>query len=122
MAFAVPLNSYTKHVTAFTDSRPDQTMPPEFRILGYKPARWTNSDSLAVAALMAEYLSSSWQLDMMRASMAVLPKEKRDALMPALSPLDVLVVGTDGTKRAQHTNTPIPAIDQGVLEQLARSE
>jgi penicillin amidase len=118
-AFEVPLNSYTKGVNAFIDSRTDQTMPPEFRILGYKPARWTNSDSLAVAALMAEYLSSSWQLDMMRASMAVLPKEKRDALMPDISPLDVLVVGTDGTKRAQHTNTPIRSIDQGVLEQLA---
>ena len=118
-AFELPLNSYTKGVNAFIDSRTDQTMPPEFRILGYKPAPWTNADSLAVAALMAEYLSSSWQLDIMRASLATLPKEKRDALTPDISPLDVLVVGNDGTKRAQSTNAPTPSIDLGVLAELS---
>src|SRR6185503_4629373 len=84
-AFEVPLNSYTKGVNAFIDSRTDQNMPPEFRILGYKPRPWTSADSLAVAALMAEYLSSSWQADMMRASLSALPKEKRDALTPDIS-------------------------------------
>ena len=93
--FNVAVTAYAKGVNAFIDSLTDQTMPPEFRILQYKPKPWTPADSLAVGALMAEYLSSTWQLDIMRASLASLPKEKRDALLPETSPLDVLVVGTD---------------------------
>jgi penicillin amidase len=118
-AFDVPLSSYTKGVNAFIDSRTDQTLPPEFRILGYKPTRWTSADSLAVAALMAEYLSSSWQLDIMRASMAALPKDRRDALMPDMSPLDVLVVGNDGTKKTQRAHARTQSVDPGVLAELA---
>ena len=93
--FNIAVTSYAKGVNAYIDSLTDQTMPPEFRILQYKPRPWTPADSLAVGALMAEYLSTTWQLDMMRASLASLPKEKREALLPETSPLDVLVVGTD---------------------------
>lgn len=89
------LSAYAKGVNAFIDSRTDKTMPPEFLILQYKPRPWTPADSLAVGKILAEYLSSSWQLDLMRAGMASLPKEKRDALLPETSPLDVLVVGKD---------------------------
>jgi penicillin amidase len=59
---------------------------------------------------MAEYLSSTWQLDVMRASLGSLPKEKREALLPDTSPLDVLVVGTDG-QRARATR---PTVREGV--------
>jgi penicillin G amidase len=88
-------NAYANGVNAFIDSLTDQTMPPEFRILQYKPRHWTPADSLAVGKLLAEYLSSSWQADIMRASLASLPKEKRDALLSEMSPLDVLVVASD---------------------------
>ena len=98
--FNVAVTSYAKGVNAFIDSLTDQTTPPEFRILQYKPRPWTPGDSLAVGALMAEYLSSTWQLDVMRASLASLPKEKREALLPDTSPLDILVVGTDRPARA----------------------
>jgi len=93
--FAPAVMAYTKGVNAFISSLTDQTMPPEFRVLQYKPIEWTAGDSLAVGALMAEYLSNTWQLDVMRASLASLPKEKRDALLPDTSPLDVVVVGSD---------------------------
>jgi penicillin amidase len=76
-------------------------MPPEFRVLQYKPTEWTSGDSLAVGALMAEYLSNTWQLDVMRESLASLPKEKRDALLPDTSPLDVVVVGSERARGAQ---------------------
>src|SRR6266550_1652369 len=89
------MTAYASGVNAFIDSLTDQTTPIEFRILQYKPRHWTPTDSLAVGKLLAEYLSSSWQLDLMRASMATLPKEKREALLPEISPLDVLVVGSD---------------------------
>src|SRR6185503_13883221 len=87
-------------------------------ILAYKPRPWTPSDSLAVAALMAEYLTSSWQLDMMRASLAGLPREKREALTPDVSPLDVLVVGKDGAKKAQRANVLDGFVDKEILARL----
>ncbi|HMG73414.1 MAG TPA: penicillin acylase family protein [Pyrinomonadaceae bacterium] len=89
------LNAYAKGVNAYIDSRTNQNLPPEFLILQYKPRPWTPADSLAIGKLMAEYLSTSWQIDIMRAAMASLPKDKREALLPEVSPLDVLVVGKD---------------------------
>src|SRR6185369_10612412 len=94
------LTSYAKGVNAFIDSLNDKTMPVEFRLLQYKPRPWTPADSLCVGKLLAEYLSNSWQLDIMRGAMMSLPKEKRDALLPETSPLDVIVVGSDRGKTA----------------------
>jgi len=94
------LTSYAKGVNAFIDSLNDKTLPVEFRLLQYKPRPWTPADSLCVGKLLAEYLSNSWQLDIMRGAMISLPKEKRDALLPETSPLDVIVVGSDRAKTA----------------------
>src|SRR5687768_515027 len=124
--FNIAVTSYAKGVNAFIESLTEQTTPPEFRILQYKPRPWTAGDSLAVGALMAEYLSTTWHLDVMRGSLAALPKEKRDALLPETSPLDVLVVGTD-RRRAQATSprirrdvsAPSPAILAELQEMIA---
>src|SRR5207244_3671072 len=87
-------------VNAFIDSLTGKTSPIEFRILRYKPRHWTVADSVAVGKLLAEYLSNSWQLDVMRGAMMSLPKEKREALLPETSPLDVIVVGSDQRARS----------------------
>src|SRR5205807_3141866 len=81
-----------------------------FQLLQYQPQPWTPADSLAVGKLLAEYLSTRWQLDVMRASLANLPKEKRDALLPETSPLDVLVVSKDRA-RARDSS---PTVREGV--------
>lgn len=118
---AAVLNAYARGVNAYIDSRTNQNMPPEFLILQYKPRPWKPADSLAVGKLMAEYLSTSWQLDIMRAALASLPKEKRDALLPETSPLDVLVVGKDRprTKTTEATSPPAPSA--AVLASIAES-
>ena len=121
---SVAMKAYADGVNAFIDSRSDTNLPPEFRILQYKPRHWTPADSLAVGKLLAEYLSASWQLDLMRAAMANLPKDKRDALLPETSPLDVLVVGSDrpASKTAQtrfKSSAPLSlAVDRQMLAQL----
>ena len=81
------------------DSKP-KSLPPEFQILQYQPRPWTPSDSLVVVKLFFESLSNTWRLDVMREAFADLPAEKRAALMPVTSPLDVLVVGNDTRKTA----------------------
>lgn len=117
-SFGPALNAYARGVNAFIDSRNDQNLPPEFRILQYKPRPWTAADCLSVGALMAEYLSSTWQLDIMRASLATLPKDKRDVLLPDTSPLDLLVVGKDRVKKAKHMSISPASIDKETLARL----
>jgi penicillin amidase len=112
-SFNPAVTAYTKGVNAFISSLTDQTMPPEFRVLQYKPTEWTAGDSLAVGALMAEYLSNTWQLDVMRESLASLPKEKCDALLPETSPLDVVVVGSDRARAATIRGSS-PTVMEGV--------
>ena len=113
------LESYAKGVNAFIESA--KTLPPEFAILQYKPQPWRPADSLAVGKLMGEYLSTTWQADILRASMAALPKEKRDALLMERTPLDVIVVGHD---RAPQKNAgarqPLPAGPSPSAEILAQ--
>ena len=92
------LDAYARGVNAYINSLDAKTLPPEFQILQYKPRPWTAADSLLPVKLFAEALSTTWRLDIMRQALAVLPAEKRAALMPEISPLDVLVVGKDTKK------------------------
>lgn len=117
------LEAYAKGVNAFIESRNNQNLPPEFLILQYKPRPWLPADSLAIGKLLDEILSNTWQYDIMRASLADLPKEKRDALLPETSPLDVLVVGKDRARRARGNSPPaLPPPDASVLAKLAEIE
>jgi penicillin amidase len=92
------LDAYARGVNAYIGPLDAKTLPPEFQILQYKPRPWTAADSLLPVKLFAEALSSTWRLDIMRAALAGLPADKRAALMPEISQLDVLVVGKDTKK------------------------
>ncbi len=92
------LEAYAAGVNVYINSLDAKSLPPEFQILQYKPRPWTAADSLLVAKLFAEALSTTWRLDVMREALAGLPAEKRAALLPEISPLDVLVVGKDTRK------------------------
>ncbi len=92
------LEAYARGVNAYIDSLDPKSMPPEFQILQYKPRPWTAADCLLPVKLFAESLSTTWRLDVMREALAGLPAEKRAALLPEISPLDVLVVGKDTKK------------------------
>ena len=94
------LEAYARGVNAYIESLDPKSMPPEFQILQYKPRPWTAADSLLPVKLFAESLSTTWRLDVMREALAALPAEKRAALLPETSPLDVLVVGKDTNKQS----------------------
>ncbi len=116
-SLSAAMTAYANGVNAYIDSLTDKTMPPEFRLLQYKPRHWTVADSVCVGKLLAEYLSQSWQADIMRASLSSLPKEKREALLSETSPLDVLVVGSD-RKEAKAQNSTSARADSTVLAAL----
>lgn len=89
------IEAYAAGVNAYIDSLDDKSLPPEFQLLGYRPRHWTPADSAAVGKNFAEALSTTWTLDITRALFAGLPPDKAAALFPEISPLDVLVVGSD---------------------------
>lgn len=94
------LEAYARGVNAYASSLDPKSRPPEFQILNYEFRPWTPQDSLAVVKLFFEALSDTWRLDLMRQGLASLPPEKRAALMPSTSPLDVLVYGKDVPAKA----------------------
>jgi penicillin amidase len=115
------LESYAQGVNAFIASLDEKSLPPEFRILQFKPRPWTPADSLLIIKNFAEALNTSWPTDIiMEAGQASLPADKRDALLLETSPLDVLVVGTDNPikKIATSTSRPAPFIRPSNLETL----
>ncbi len=95
------LEAYARGVNAYIESRDGstgKTLPVEFQILGYKPRPWLTADSLVLAKIFSETLSTSWPTDMSRAMLADLPPARRAQLLPETSTLDVLVVGSDDPK------------------------
>ncbi|MBA3515962.1 MAG: penicillin acylase family protein [Pyrinomonadaceae bacterium] len=103
------LEAYTRGVNTYIAGLDAKDLPPEFQILQYKPRPWTAADSLVVVKLFFESLSSTWRLDVMREAFADLPAQKRAALMPVTSPLDVLVVGKDRRELALSKPFSVPA-------------
>ena len=89
-------DAYALGVNAYIESRTEETLPEEFRILKYRPQAWHTSDSLVLGKIFAESLTTNWQEDIMRSTLASLPRNTRDLLMPDTSPLDVILVGSDG--------------------------
>ena len=117
------LQAYANGVNAYISSLDEKSLPPEFRILQYKPRPWAPSDSLIVVKIFFEALSNTWRLDVMREALASLPPEKRAALLPETSPMDVLVVGKDAkstTKSA--TAVHRPSVSNDTLAELARTQ
>ncbi|MBA3442848.1 MAG: penicillin acylase family protein, partial [Pyrinomonadaceae bacterium] len=98
--------AYARGVNAFIDSLDEKTLPREFRILGYRPRSWTVADSLTGSLLFAETLSTTWSRDLLRLALADLPAAKRAALLPRTSPLDVIVLGSDETKKRASFSVP----------------
>src|SRR5678815_1946518 len=97
------LEAYARGVNAYAASLDPKSMPPEFQILQYSFRPWTPTDSLSVIKIFFEALSDTWRLDIMRQALSVLPADKRAELLPEISPIDVLVVGTDTPKSKSKT-------------------
>ena len=117
------MEAYANGVNAVINSLTEKTLPPEFRILQYKPKPWTPTDSLIVVKIFFEALSTTWRLDLMREALSVLPDDKRSALMPEISPIDVIVVGKD-SKRATKSSTAMAGsnVSTEVLDEAARTQ
>ncbi|HET6891639.1 MAG TPA: penicillin acylase family protein, partial [Pyrinomonadaceae bacterium] len=119
------LEAYARGVNAYIATLDAKTLPPEFKVLQYQPRPWTPADSLIIVKLFFESLSSTWRLDVMREALADLPAEKRAALMPEVSALDVLVVGKDSprsTASGFRTSSSKPMVSGAELSLVMQDE
>ena len=98
-ALRAALESYVQGVNAFIASRDAASLPVEFRILRYQPRPWQVTDSLLVGKLFEETLTASWTQELSRAALVNLSDAQRADLFRDVSPLDVILVGSDRPKR-----------------------
>ncbi len=93
----VAMEAYASGVNAYIATLDDKNMPVEFKILQYKPRAWTTADSLVIGAVLADALSNTWQMDMLRQQLSVVSKEKVADLTNPVTPYDVVLYGKDTT-------------------------
>ncbi|MFN8490176.1 MAG: penicillin acylase family protein [Caldilineaceae bacterium] len=75
------LQAYTDGINAWLSQR--HTLPPEFLILGFTPERWTTTDSLVWAKMMAWDLAGDYKLELLRARLIqAIGLERTMQLMP----------------------------------------
>lgn len=89
------LDAYALGVNAYIASLDEKSFPVEFQVLQYRPRPWTPADSLVVSKIFDDALSNTWRMDLMKAGLMDLPKEKLERVLNPSSPLDVLLVGKD---------------------------
>lgn len=118
------IEAYARGVNAYAASLDPKSLPPEFQLLQYNFRPWAPADSFIIAKIFFEALSDTWRLDIMRQALSSLPEQKRRALLPEISPLDVLVVGKDtkarpSSARSQPHSAPLSS---EALAALAHNE
>jgi penicillin amidase len=115
------LEAYARGVNAYASSLDAKSLPLEFQRLQYSFRPWTPADSIIVVKIFFEALSDTWRLDLMRQGLSVLPAEKRAALTPEISPIDVLVVGKDA-KPAKTSRVKRDPLSPETLRAIAQTE
>lgn len=89
------LEDYARGVNAYMASLNKDTLPVEFKILRYSPREWTTSDSIVIGKILAEALSSTYQLDLVRESIKGIDPAKFADLTNPVTPYDVILFGKD---------------------------
>ncbi|HUX45666.1 MAG TPA: penicillin acylase family protein, partial [Terracidiphilus sp.] len=62
-------DAYARGVNLFIAQHPN-SLPPEFRLLHYRPAPWTGADSLSVGMMMVQTLDTHWDVKLARERIA----------------------------------------------------
>ncbi|MEQ1922529.1 MAG: penicillin acylase family protein, partial [Pyrinomonadaceae bacterium] len=91
----VAMDAYASGVNAYIATLDDNTKPVEIKILQYKLRPWTVADSLVIGAVLADALSNTWQMDLLRQQLSVIPKDKLNDLTNPVTPSDVVLFGKD---------------------------
>jgi penicillin amidase len=90
------LESYARGVNAYLATLDEKNLPPEFKILQFKPRPWTPTDTIVIGKILADGLSTTWRNDLLRAAMRKrLAPEKFADVSNIVTPYDVILFGAD---------------------------
>lgn len=118
----VAMEAYASGVSAYIARLNDTTMPVEFKILQYKPRAWTAADSLVIGAVLADALSNTWQMDLLRQQLSVIPKEKFADLTNPVTPYDVVLYGKDTNPVAASAAVGTQLVSSEILASAQKDE
>ena len=108
------LENYARGVNAYIATLDKKTIPVEFQILQYEPEPWKPTDTVVIGKILADGLSTTWWQDLNRVGLQKLPTEKYNQLTRKITPSDVVLFGTDGSKsRSEKANVPGAMLDAG---------
>jgi penicillin G amidase len=120
------LENYARGVNAYIAALDEKTLPIEFKILQYRPREWQPTDSIVIGKILADALSNTWRLDLLKAAAADFPEEKRRELYNPSTPHDVLLVGKDDEKtengKRKTQNVSLVRADARMLDALAKAD
>ena len=87
------LENYARGVNAYIATLNKDTLPVEFKILQYNPREWQPIDSIVIGKILSDALSTTWQQDLLRGSMANLSNDKKADLLNQITAFDVVLYG-----------------------------
>ena len=114
------LENYARGVNAYIATLNKDSLPPEFKILQYSPREWRITDTIVVGKILSDGLSTTWQQDLLRASILNLPKEKQADLLNQKTPYDVVLFGKDAGNPNVKVQSILPLADDAL--QIAERE
>ncbi len=98
------LDNYANGVNAYIATLNEKSLPVEFQILQYQPRDWKATDTLVVGKILADGLSTTWWMDINRASLQKsVSKEKFEQLTSRITEHDVVLFGKDTSKAKGET-------------------
>jgi penicillin amidase len=115
------LDDYARGVNAFIATLDDKTLPVEFKLLQYKPKEWKATDTIVIGKILADALSTTWQNDLLRASLKKLSPEKFADLTNTVTPYDVVLFGKDEPRAKSVAETKVQ-VDRSTLLAADRDE
>ncbi len=89
------LDSYTRGVNAYIATLTADTLPPEYKLLQFKPREWLPTDSMVIGKILSDSLSNTWRQDLFRVAVEQMPKDKAAMLLNQMTEYDVVLFGKD---------------------------
>jgi penicillin amidase len=94
------IDAYVAGINQFLSDHHGRALPPEFTLLRFEPDRWTGSDVLVWAKMMAWDLSQNYALELVRHDLAARVGMERMAQLLPPSPADGLsILGAEGNQK-----------------------
>jgi len=116
------LENYSRGVNAYMATLNKDTLPIEFQLLQYSPREWRPTDTIVIGKILSDALSTTWDIDLLRASIQSLPKEKQADLLNQVTPFDVILFGKDSKIQSPKSKVQSQLQITGDLLQIAETE